>query len=248
MAGGGEGPHGGWGAFWHALAMILVSEAGDETFIIAAVMAMRHPKELVFGGAAGALALMTVISTALGRVVPTLISASLTQKLATLLYTGFGVRLLWIAYRAEVEDVEEEIHETEGKLEALDRGEGLRAGGVVGQVKALMLGCMRPIVVEALVLTFLAEWGDRSQIATITMAADMDAVAVTLGAVLGHCICTGAAVMGGELLAKRISQRAVAAAGGCLFLLFALVNVTRGGAGGGLGASGAAPPGAPAAR
>lgn len=33
-------------AFWHALAMILVSETGDETFIIAAVMAMRHPKVL----------------------------------------------------------------------------------------------------------------------------------------------------------------------------------------------------------
>ena len=46
--------------------MILVSELGDETFIIAALLAMRNPKYIVFGGAMLALALMTVISTALG--------------------------------------------------------------------------------------------------------------------------------------------------------------------------------------
>ena len=42
-----------------------------------------------------------------------------------------------------------------------------------------------------------AEWGDRSQIATVTMAADQNPYGVTLGALTGHSICTGAAVMGG---------------------------------------------------
>lgn len=39
---------------------ILVTEIGDETFIIAALMAMRHPKLIVYGGAMSALAVMTV--------------------------------------------------------------------------------------------------------------------------------------------------------------------------------------------
>lgn len=78
---------------------------------------------------------------------------------------------------------------------------------------------------EALVLTFLAEWGDRSQIATISLAAHMDPYMVTLGAILGHCVTTGLAVVGGELLAKRISQRTVAVAGGCLFFVFALLTL-----------------------
>ena len=37
-------------AFINSLSMILVSEMGDETFIIAAIMAMRHPRFIVLAG------------------------------------------------------------------------------------------------------------------------------------------------------------------------------------------------------
>jgi putative Ca2+/H+ antiporter (TMEM165/GDT1 family) len=40
-----------------------VSEIGDETFIIAAIMAMRHPRFIVLAGALSALAVMTVNPT-----------------------------------------------------------------------------------------------------------------------------------------------------------------------------------------
>lgn len=49
-------------AFAAALSVILVSEIGDKTFFIAAIMAMRHPRLTVFAGAIFALALMTVLS------------------------------------------------------------------------------------------------------------------------------------------------------------------------------------------
>lgn len=39
---------------------ILVTELGDETFIIAAIMAMRHPRLVVYIGAMSALLSMTV--------------------------------------------------------------------------------------------------------------------------------------------------------------------------------------------
>ena len=42
------------------LLQILVTELGDETFIIAAIMAMRHPRLVVYAGAMSALGLMTV--------------------------------------------------------------------------------------------------------------------------------------------------------------------------------------------
>ena len=82
---------GGFGdAFGSSLSMILVSELGDETFIIAAIMAMRHPRAIVFTGAIGALAVMTVLSTALGLIVPNLISQDVVNKAAFVLYTFFG--------------------------------------------------------------------------------------------------------------------------------------------------------------
>ena len=50
----------------------------------------------------------------------------------------------------------------------------------------------------------------------------MDALGVTLGAICGHSCCTGLAVVCGHLVARRVSQRAVAAMGGLLFFLFAV--------------------------
>ncbi len=75
---------------------------------------------------------------------------------------------------------------------------------------------------QALTLTFLAEWGDRSQIATIALAAAKDPYGVIAGGLLGHAFCTGLAVIGGRLLASKISEKTVANVGGFLFLAFSV--------------------------
>ena len=45
-----------------------------------------------------------VISTALGYVLPNLISRKATQHAASVLYTFFGLRLLWIAWHAKPQE------------------------------------------------------------------------------------------------------------------------------------------------
>ncbi|KAG9150560.1 hypothetical protein Leryth_026674, partial [Lithospermum erythrorhizon] len=79
---------------------------------------------------------------------------------------------------------------------------------------------LTPIFLESFILTFLAEWGDRSQIATIALATHKNAIGVAVGATIGHTICTTVAVIGGSMLASKISQRSVATVGGLLFLGF----------------------------
>ncbi|XP_062143763.1 GDT1-like protein 4 [Alnus glutinosa] len=201
-------------AFLASLSMILVSEIGDETFIIAALMAMRHPKSIVLSGALSALIVMTVLSTGLGRIVPNLISRKHTNSAATVLYAFFGLRLLYIAWRSDSKSSQKkEIEEVEEKLEG---GQGKTT------FRRFFSRFCTPIFLEAFILTFLAEWGDRSQIATIALATHKNAIGVAVGATIGHTICTSVAVVGGSMLASKISQRTVATVGGLLFLCFSL--------------------------
>nr|XP_043618476.1 GDT1-like protein 3 [Erigeron canadensis] len=202
-------------AFFASLSMILVSEIGDETFIIAALMAMRHPKSIVLSGALSALFVMTILSTGLGRIVPNLISRKHTNSAATVLYAFFGMRLLYIAWRSSDSKASQkkEIEEVEEKLES---GQGKTAA------RQFFSRFCTPIFLESFILTFLAEWGDRSQIATIALATHKNAVGVAIGATIGHTICTSVAVIGGSMLASKISQRTVATVGGLLFLGFSI--------------------------
>merc|ERR1719188_28701 len=191
---------------------------GDETFIIAAVMAMRHPKMTVLGGALSALYFMTVLSAFLGVVLPNLISQDNVRRCATVLYTFFGLRLMYVGAAGEEEDKEEEFNEVENTL----KDSATKAQKSV--LRRMFSSFCTPIFMEAGMLTFLAEWGDRSQIATISLAAHQNPLGVIIGACVGHTICTSLAVFGGEWLGKRISSRLVAFGGGLLFLVFALIN------------------------
>ncbi|CAE6200855.1 unnamed protein product [Arabidopsis arenosa] len=202
-------------ALFSSFSMILVTEIGDETFIIAALMAMRHPKATVLSGALSALFVMTILSTGLGRIVPNLISRKHTNSAATVLYAFFGLRLLYIAWRStdSKSNQKKEMEEVEEKLES---GQGKTP------FRRLFSRFCTPIFLESFILTFLAEWGDRSQIATIALATHKNAIGVAIGASIGHTVCTSLAVVGGSMLASRISQRTVATVGGLLFLGFSV--------------------------
>jgi len=83
--------------------------------------------------------------------------------------------------------------------------------------------CFGPAFVQAFVLTFLGEWGDRSQIATIALGANHNVYLVTLGTVIGHGACTSLAVLGGRYLSTKISVKHVTFGGAALFLIFAIL-------------------------
>jgi hypothetical protein len=53
-------------AFTDSVMMIWATELGDKTFFIAAILAMRYNRLIIFGGAICALAVMTVISAIMG--------------------------------------------------------------------------------------------------------------------------------------------------------------------------------------
>lgn len=74
-------------------------------------------------------------------------------------------------------------------------------------------------------MTFLAEWGDRSQIATIALGASYSAVVVTIGALLGHLVCTLGAVELGEWIGKRVKERTIHLIAGIVFILSGIITL-----------------------
>jgi Ca2+/H+ antiporter, TMEM165/GDT1 family len=243
-----------------SLTMILFSEIGDKTFLIAALMAMKHDRLLVFSAALSALVAMTVLSAVFGHAVPTLLPKRFTNFLAAILFLVFGAKLLKEGLAmspaegvaAEMQEVEMELEEKEHLARqqdrqrssvspyALEMGLGRtrsdrksRSGSrlpspprspssspdrspspahstfkraITGLTNLFSL-LLSPAWVQTFVMTFLGEWGDRSQIATIAMAAGQDYWWVTGGAISGHAVCTGVAVIGGRAIAGRVSLR-----------------------------------------
>ena len=199
--------------FTAGLLLITLSELGDKTFFIGMILATRHPRRWVFVGVTAALFAMTVLSVAIGQVA-TVLPQHYVQWLTVALFLGFGLKLLYDAYRmAGPGSLGEEQAEA---LEAVEECEAGVANWTVGKV-----------LVEAFSLTFVAEWGDRTQFATIALAAANHPVGVVLGATLGHAICAAIAVACGKLIAGRISERWLTTVGGVLFIVFGVVAAVR---------------------
>ena len=95
--------------------MIIVSELGDKTFFIAAIMAMRHPRTTVFIGAIGALALMTVLAAFLGYAT-TVIPRKYTFYISTALFAIFGLKMLKEGYDMDPNQGQEEYEEVSVEL------------------------------------------------------------------------------------------------------------------------------------
>jgi len=242
-------------ALYHSFFMIIASEIGDKTFLIAAILAMRHSRLVVFAGAFGSLVVMSILSAGMGQLLPTLLPRKWTQIGAALLFLVFGVKMLKEGQEMESGQgkIQEEMREVELEIDEKQHGDNntiplanLESGlgeevastpskslfrkhtpSAVNDVKegaqnfaSLFFG---PIFVQAFVLTFLGEWGDRSQIATIALAAAHNVYIVTFGTVLGHSICTALAVIGGRWLSTKISIKHVTLGGAVLFLIFALI-------------------------
>ena len=202
---------------------------------------MRHPRLTIFSGSLLALAVMSLLSSLLGTILPSFLPRRYTTAAAAVLFFVFGFRMIQegLAMEAgekgrekmeeemrevqkEVEEAEEEAEHTSGSgnsypLRDLEEGRSgspgpstldgtlptsrsaspantpaaRRASALPSKrrnsvslpsreaataslkegAKNLVSLFFSPVFIQAFVLTFLAEWGDRSQITTIALAA-----------------------------------------------------------------------------
>ncbi|KAI3915638.1 hypothetical protein MKX01_015463 [Papaver californicum] len=205
--------------FTAAFTLIFVSEIGDKTFFIAALLAMQYEKGLVLLGSMGALSLMTILSVIIGRVfqsVPAQFQTTLPvgEYAAVALLMFFGLKSLKDAW-----DLPSKV--TESSENSTELGEYMEAEELVKEKVAKRLTNPLEIIWKSFSLVFFAEWGDRSMLATIALGAAQSPWGVAGGAIAGHLLATLVAIIGGALLANYISEKLVGYLGGLLFLVFA---------------------------
>ncbi|CAI9767395.1 unnamed protein product [Fraxinus pennsylvanica] len=203
--------------FTAAFSLIFVSEIGDKTFFIAALLAMQYEKLLVLLGSMGALSLMTVLSVVIGRIfhsVPAQFQTTLPigEYAAIALLMFFGLKSIKDAW---------DLPSTVAKTGDQGSNEFVEAEELVKENVSKRLS--NPL--EVLWKSFsLVEWGDRSMLATIALGAAQSPWGVASGAIVGHLLATSFAILGGAFLANYISEKLVGYLGGALFLGFAVAT------------------------
>ncbi|KAF3793511.1 GDT1-like protein 2 [Nymphaea thermarum] len=210
--------------FTAAFTLIFVSEIGDKTFFIAALLAMQYRKGLVLLGSMLALSLMTVLSVVIGLIfhsVPAQFQTTLPigefAAIALLLFFGFtSIKNAW--------ELPSDVAKRTGN-DPPELGEFVEAEELVKEKVAKRLTNPFEIVWKSFSLVFFAEWGDRSMLATIALGAAQSPLGVASGAIAGHLVATSLAVIGGAFLANYISEKLVGYLGGGLFLGFAVATL-----------------------
>lgn len=159
-----------------SFAAILPAELPDKTMFACLILSTRYRPRLVFAGAAAAFAVQVTIAVAAGGML-SLLPRRFIQAAAAAAFLG-GAVLLW-RKRTEKED---------GDI----GGDSARSG-------------TWPVIWMSFAVVFLAEFGDLTQIMTLSLAARYhDPVSVGIGALTALWLAAGLAVTAGWRLLKPI--------------------------------------------
>jgi Ca2+/H+ antiporter, TMEM165/GDT1 family len=187
-----------------AFVVVFVAELGDKTQLVALGLAARYPLAVVLTGIGIAYALTQGLAALAGGVLGTALPTTALGIGAAVIFLGFAA---WTLKEVLAEDEEDE--EVEEELAAVERSASGR--GTAGTVVA---------IVGAMVL---AEIGDKSMIATATIAAERGAFGAWIGATLGIFASGCLAVLLGRFLGARLPERTMGLISAGLFALFGVL-------------------------
>jgi putative Ca2+/H+ antiporter (TMEM165/GDT1 family) len=183
----------GFVAFGSAFGLIALLELGDKTQLLTISLATRQPWAAVLAGAAIGL----VTATAVGATIGGLMAAALTSWLTLIRVVG---GLVFIALGAWTFIKEIRHDEPEAAPEAAE-------------------ATHRSAFLQSAALLFLAEFGDKTQLAVIILAASYAApVSVFAGAGLAETVIAGTSVVIGTNLSRFLTKRWIGLVSSSLFL------------------------------
>ena len=183
---------------------IFLVELPDKTFLATLVLATKYRPVLVWLGVGAAFAVQTIVAVALGTAA-SFLPEDLVRGAAALLFL-FGAFMLFREGRAH-----HEASETEEEYAAKARpATGLRA------------------VVASFLVLFAAEWGDLSQLLTMSLVAKYEApLSVFVGALGALLAVSGLAVLLGRTLLRFVKLHVLHYLGAAVCLLLAVLTIVE---------------------
>lgn len=154
--------------FIASISVIVVSEIGDKTFFIAAIMAMHYSFLIIYTGAMSALGTMTIISALLGNVIIKFIPTTYTYFLSSMLFLFFGVKMLKDGYNMssnegtnEYKNVQHEIEQEAITNELKSGRNNSEANNSIKEnqqnnIVTIIHHYLSPIFIRTFIMTFLA--------------------------------------------------------------------------------------------
>jgi Ca2+/H+ antiporter, TMEM165/GDT1 family len=188
----------------HALllsfAVIFVAELGDKSQLMALTFAARYPPVPILIGITVATGVVHAVSVLIGAVVAVSLPTDAINIAAGVAF------LLFAAWTLRGDALDDDETAKAARAERGNRSAILAASGAF----------------------FLAELGDKTMLATITLATTEGLFGTWLGSTLGMVAADALALLAGTLLGRRLPERAIAIGASVMFVLFGVALVLEG--------------------
>jgi putative Ca2+/H+ antiporter (TMEM165/GDT1 family) len=179
-----------------AFGVVFVAELGDKTQLLALDFGARFSLRTVAIGLALGYGLANIVATIVGGVLGAALPDRPIQILGGVVFLGFAL----LAVRRATSDSPGDEDETHA-----ESVHGTTTVSVIASIAGLIA---------------VAEMGDKTQIATATLASQSSPVGVWIGATLGAASSGMVGAIAGNMIGHRISPRALQFASAALFTLF----------------------------
>jgi len=213
-------------AFLKAFFVVAVAEVFDKTWFMSLILALKFgwPQALV-GGYTG-LVIHCVLSALLGFGFSKLLKPSILHFITAGLFFFFTLLYAKDWYFAEPETNMIES----GKAEANEAIDDTPDTGDVKRPLVTKLGRLRQNgLFQSFLAVFIAEWGDRTQMAMIGLHSSLPVVPVFLGSALAFFVLTVSAIIVAYFIARaQLSERLVMGTASLSFLIFAILALRDG--------------------
>lgn len=190
--------------FSTAFATVAIAGIGDKSFLTTLVLAAKHKARWVFTGSVLALTIGAGLWITAGVWMKSIVSIDTIQIISGVAFLLFGVNALVEAGKMESRShIDTEAEDCRNTLQ-------LTSASIPANA----------VIRNSFTTTFLAEFGDRTQLALLALAAgpNISAESIFSGAVAANIFLTVMAVSSGKCLKNRLCQKRLTYVSGALFI------------------------------